>query len=74
VQDRAGRLTLILETMSMRIKMRTACGRLRLTLGVRAMPSFAADDDFGTIGIRFEQLYGDAQPGKHGPLVVLGRL
>lgn len=42
-----------------------------MTLVLCTAPSLA-DDDFGTIGIRFEQLYDDAQPGKHGPLVVLG--
>jgi len=36
----------------------------------RPLPG-AADDDFGTIGIRFDQLYDDAQANKHGPLVVL---
>jgi PDZ domain len=30
-----------------------------------------AADDFGTLGIRFEQLYDDAQPGQRGALVVL---
>jgi len=33
--------------------------------------SSLAADNFGTLGIRFEQLYDDAQPGQRGPLVVL---
>jgi hypothetical protein len=33
--------------------------------------SSLAADDLGTLGIRFEQLYDDAQPGQRGPLVVL---
>ena len=44
-----------------------------LVVGIVTGPlsSLAADDDFGTLGIRFEQLYDDAQPKQRGPLVVL---
>ena len=42
-----------------------------MTMVFATVPLLAAAEDFGTIGIRFEQLYDDAQAGKHGPLVVL---
>ena len=43
-----------------------------LALALMATPYFlAASDDFGTVGIRFDQLYDDAQPKQRGPLVVL---
>jgi hypothetical protein len=44
---------------------------LVLTLVFCPAPLLGADDDFGTIGIRFEQLYDDTQPKQRGPLVVL---
>lgn len=51
--------------------MRIVLGMLAVTLVLCTAPWLAAADDFGTIGIRFEQLYDDAQVNKHGPLVVL---
>jgi hypothetical protein len=36
-----------------------------------AVVALYAADEFGTIGIRFEQLYDEAQPKQRGPLVVL---
>jgi PDZ domain len=44
---------------------------LMLGLATGPIVSFAADDDFGTLGIRFEQLFDETQPKQHGPLVVL---
>jgi len=55
----------------MRMIKRTALWTLAVALALGMALSLAADDDFGTIGIRFEQLYDDAQPNKRGPLVVL---
>jgi C-terminal processing protease CtpA/Prc len=49
----------------------TARWTLAVTLVLCTAPWLAADGDFGTIGIRFEQLYDDAQANKRGPLVAL---
>jgi hypothetical protein len=67
VQDRSVHLAVSVANMRTRI----ALWMLVVTLVVCTAPLLTADDDFGTIGIRFEQLYDDAQPGKHGPLIVL---
>jgi PDZ domain len=45
--------------------------RVLLVWLATSLLSSSAADDFGTLGIRFEQLYDDAQPGQRGPLVVL---
>jgi hypothetical protein len=52
------------------MRIRTIRWILTITLLLSAAP-LRANDDFGTIGLRFEQLYDDAQPNKQGPLVVL---
>ena len=44
---------------------------LATTLVLSTAPLLAADDDLGTIGIRFAQLYWDGHPDKRGPLIVL---
>jgi len=53
--------------------MHTRIGLWILTVVVLAgnVPVLVAEDDFGTIGVRFEQLYDDAQPHQRGVLVVL---
>jgi hypothetical protein len=48
---------------------RMAVALVFVLLAVR-MP-LHADEDYGTVGIRFEQLYDEAQPKQRGPLVVL---
>jgi hypothetical protein len=55
------------------IPLRTKLNGLALVLTLMTVGSIwcRADDDFGTIGVRFDQLYDDAQPKQHGPLVVL---
>jgi len=55
----------------MRIRTSVAGWIFAVLLAVCTPPLLAASDDFGTIGVRFEQLYDDTQPNKHGPLVVL---
>lgn len=53
------------------MKSTLALRMLVLTLPLCATPWLGAADDFGTIGIRFEQLYDGSQPSQRGPLVVL---
>jgi len=52
------------------MRMKPALWVLVITLPMWTAPGFATDD-FGTVGIRFAQLYSDTQPNKRGPLIVL---
>src|SRR5579864_4688071 len=51
--------------------MKTPLWILAATLVVGAGPSPAADNEAGTIGIRFVQAYWEGHPDKRGPLIVL---